>query len=113
ESRGLESNASEPETKPMLERFRVLPVAVAVGLAACTPGNADTAEDAAEPEVPAMNALTSRQRADGWQLLFDGTSLGGWRGYNRQDLPAGWEAVDGALTRTGPGGDIITRDQYE
>ena len=27
-------------------------------------------------------------------------------------MPAGWEVADGALTRTGPGGDIITVDQF-
>jgi hypothetical protein len=27
-------------------------------------------------------------------------------------LPSGWQAVDGALTRVGPGADIITRDEF-
>lgn len=58
------------------------------------------------------NMLSPAERADGWQLLFDGTSLAAWRGYHMADMPKGWEVVDGALTRTGPGGDIITRQQY-
>jgi len=56
-----------------------------------------------------MNELTAQERADGWELLFDGHSLDGWRGYNRQDMPDGWAAQDGTLTTSGRGdGDIIT-----
>lgn len=47
-----------------------------------------------------------------WTVLFDGTSTSAWRGYQRPDLPSGWTIVDSALTRTGRGGDIITRDQF-
>lgn len=36
-----------------------------------------------------------------------------WRGYRQSELPAGWQVVDGALTRVGAGGDIITREQYD
>ena len=28
------------------------------------------------------NTLTSAEKADGWQLLFDGETLDGWRDYN-------------------------------
>ena len=60
-----------------------------------------------------MNTLTDAERAAGWTLLFDGRSLDGWRGYNRQDLPGGWAVEDGTLARVGPGGDIITEAQFE
>lgn len=36
-----------------------------------------------------------------------------WRGYRQSELPTGWQVVEGALTRTGAGGDIITREQYD
>ena len=29
----------------------------------------------------AENTLTAAEKADGWQLLFDGTSWNGWRAY--------------------------------
>ena len=48
---------------------------------------------------------------DGWQALFDGSSTMAWRGYNRPDLPAGWQIADGALTRVGNAGDIITKEK--
>ena len=36
-----------------------------------------------------------------------------WRGFRSEGLPAGWQVVDGALTRVAAGGDIITLEQYE
>lgn len=59
------------------------------------------------------NTLTDAERAAGWTLLFDGTSLDGWRGYNLRGLPGSWAAEAGTLTRIGPGGDLITEAQYE
>lgn len=59
-----------------------------------------------------MNTLTRAERAGGWRLLFDGQTTDGWRGYHMDSMPSGWKVVDGALTRVGEGGDIITRDQF-
>ena len=48
--------------------------------------------------------------------LFDGTSLEGWRGYNKDHVPSRWTIEDGCLkfsgsgggeAQTGEGGDII------
>ena len=64
------------------------------------------------PVPDAVNTLTAAERAAGWRLLFDGATTAGWRGYRKSAVPDGWRVVDGALTRTGPGGDIITTDQF-
>ncbi len=48
----------------------------------------------------------------GWRALFDGRTTAGWRGYRMDAMPGGWEVVDGALTRTGSGGDIVTTEVY-
>ena len=46
----------------------------------------------------AHNQLTAKEKAAGWQLLFDGKSLNGWRVYAKKDTPiAGWQASDGTL----------------
>jgi cytochrome c len=69
----------------------------------------------AEPPPGALfapNTLTDAQRADGWRLLFDGESSAGWRGFRQETLPDGWEVQDGALVRSGPGGDIVTEEQF-
>jgi hypothetical protein len=63
--------------------------------------------------LSAQNLLTDQERADGWRLLFDGRTTTGWRGYRSDTMPAGWQVVDGALTRVAAGGDIITVEQFE
>jgi hypothetical protein len=65
------------------------------------------------PEGPPINTLTAAEREAGWELLFDGRTTDGWRGYMMDDIPDGWRVVDGELTRVGPGRDIITTGQYK
>ena len=88
---------------PKLGRLHALgAAALLLATAACASGQ--------EAE---MNALTEAERSAGWTLLFDGSSLEGWRGYGADEAPGGWAAVEGALTRVAPAGDLITRAQYE
>ena len=92
-----------------------LALLVPIGVAACGPpapddAAAETTEVTAEV---ALNRLTADERAEGWRLLFDGTSLDGWRGYGRADVPDAWTVEDGALTLVGQGGDIITEEQFD
>lgn len=65
------------------------------------------------------NSLTDQEKADGWMLLFDGSTTEGWRGYNDDAFPdKGWAVVDGVLMVRPPGeedeygGDIITTRKY-
>jgi hypothetical protein len=82
--------------------------AIAVALAACSgPSRPSQPEDPAGP-----NTLTAAERSAGWRLLFDGASTSGWRGFRQSSIPPGWQAIDGALTRTSGGGDIVTIDQF-
>ncbi|MGQ0815393.1 MAG: 3-keto-disaccharide hydrolase [Gemmatimonadota bacterium] len=53
------------------------------------------------------------QNQSDWITLFDGRDASAWRGYLKQDLPAGWQIVGGELTRVDQGGDIITKDTFE
>jgi hypothetical protein len=67
----------------------------------------------AGPTAP-LNTLTPAERAAGWQLLFDGKTTAGWRGWEKPAMPTGWQVVDGALTRvSGGAGDIITTGKYK
>ena len=65
----------------------------------------------APPSAP--NTLSPAEAEAGWELLFDGRSTAGWRGFRRPDFPEGWVVVDGCLEHVQDGGDIITTGQYE
>jgi hypothetical protein len=84
---------------------------VAVLACTATPRESSTGDTGATARETAMSTQRS-QDAAGWRSLFDGATTAGWRGYKRADIPQGWRVVDGALTRVGPGGDIITTDQF-
>ncbi|HEY7026803.1 MAG TPA: DUF1080 domain-containing protein, partial [Gemmatimonadales bacterium] len=58
------------------------------------------------------NMLTQKEKQDGWRLLFDGSTTNGWREFKKTSVPAGWKVVDGAITRVGESGDLITNDQF-
>jgi hypothetical protein len=47
-----------------------------------------------------------------WRSLFDGKSLDAWRGYKSVAVPDGWRIADGALTKDGHVGDLISKDQF-
>ncbi len=61
-----------------------------------------------------VNTLTSKEKKQGWTLLFDGTSTNGWNTPQGKPVPAGWVVENGTLTakKGGKGGDIISANQY-
>ena len=82
---------------------KVLMMAAMVSMLASCGGNG-----AKKAEAPADDANTI--------VLFDGSSLDGWRGYGKDHVPARWTIEDGCLkfngsgggeAQTGEGGDII------
>ena len=62
------------------------------------------------------NTLSETEIHEGWTLLFDGTSLEGWRNFKSEEL-TGWQVVDGAIQADGSGSDasgyIVTKKEYE
>lgn len=83
-------------------------------LAACFVGLGSLVASNLSADEPApVNSLTDKEKADGWKLLFDGKSTDSWRSFKKDGISAGWQVVDGALTRAGKGaGDIITKDKF-
>lgn len=75
----------------------------------------------ATPQVNAIdNSLSPREKAEGWQLLWDGKTSEGWRGARLNTFPEkGWTIRDGVLTvekgnggESTNGGDIVTTKKY-
>ncbi len=69
---------------------------------------------------PKPNTLTSKEKKEGWVLLFNGKDFAGWRHYNGTGMAANWEIEDTAMkvfTAEGlnpgqmGGGDIIYFDK--
>lgn len=70
-----------------------------------------------------LNTLSAREKAAGWQLLWDGKTTAGWRSPKGDYFPSqSWKIQDGILTvdpgltngeaEAQAGGDIITRERY-
>lgn len=64
------------------------------------------------------NTLTFKEAKQGWQLLFDGQTLNGWKGYNSEQVFSCWSVVNGELICKGEGdsetaGDIITVSEFD
>src|SRR5687768_12381628 len=64
----------------------------------------------------AGNVLSAKEKAAGWQLLFDGKSIAGWRGFRTDTFPEkGWKVVDGVLVheKSVKAGDIVTTEAFD
>ncbi len=61
------------------------------------------------------NQLSDEEMENGFELLFDGKTLAGWRGMSSEEPPAGWRVDDGTLTFVPGGvrGDVVTNKRYE
>ena len=50
-----------------------------------------------------MNTLTAEEQTEGWQLLFDGNTLNGWKRYNHDTIGPLWSVKDGVIICDGKG----------
>ena len=73
-------------------------------LAAVICGSALIAATGCSEQKP--NTLSQAEIADGWELLFDGKTLDGWRDYNGDSLTQPWTVVDGCIQAAGDGSDL-------
>jgi hypothetical protein len=62
-----------------------------------------------------INALTDKEKADGWQLLFNGKDFTGWHNFKMDTVRPGWVVKDGLLVCADPhnAGDIVTAGNYD
>lgn len=104
-----------------LLHHRILPVMLVTGLlVGCSSGGDEQAAESGVDAAP--NTLTQEEQDEGWQLLFDGETTDGWRGYHQDAFPEeGWVVEDGTLRCVGSGmgeaggegGDIIYDEQFQ
>jgi Domain of Unknown Function (DUF1080) len=92
-----------------------IPAAFLLFLVGFTTPDAARAQDAVRAQEAAPNTLTSTEKAEGWKLLFDGTSIRGWHMYGRPAKSTQWIVKDGAITldkTNNEHGDLVTDDDY-
>ena len=66
------------------------------------------------------NTLSPQEKADGWQLLFDGKDLEGWHSFLEQGPGKDWSVEDGAImlkkSNSDPKkdfADLVTKSEFE
>ena len=64
---------------------------------------ASTPQETTAETAPATNALSEEEKNAGWELLFDGTSLEGWKRYGNDTIGPLWTVQDGAIVCDGEG----------
>lgn len=76
-------------------------------------------------DIPVVNLipnfLSPQERAQGWELLFDGKTTANWRGAHKDYFPSsGWHIENGELVVESQGGkesqgagDIVTQEEYD
>lgn len=62
------------------------------------------------------NTLSEKEKKEGWILLFDGTTINGWRSFKNKESE-GWDVKNGELYCKEEGvkkrADLITNNKYE
>ena len=82
-----------------------LSLAAATLFAACAHRGASTATTAPAPTASA----TGTTAQGGWRSL---SNLSAWRGYKTTEVPSGWHAADGIISKENGIGDLLSRDQF-
>jgi hypothetical protein len=96
---------------------RLLIIVLASSLTGCgAPKQEKTSGD--DAVASQHNTLSEAQRGEGWRLLFDGTTMKGWRFFGNKENDS-WEVADGTLQckpfrddETNKRSDLITEEQF-
>jgi Domain of Unknown Function (DUF1080) len=101
--------------------FVIYSIVLTTVLIHCSPKKQDEQPTADTPRSSEVQ-LSEQQKAEGWQLLFDGQTTNGWQIFKARENNT-WEVVDGVLhckaldeSVTGVGdqrADIMTTAEYE
>jgi 3-keto-disaccharide hydrolase len=93
----------------MLEKLKPLFIAFLIGFVSLPAANAQT-----------PNTLTPEEKAEGWELLFDGKDLKGWHSYHEESPGKAWQVENGTiyLNKNSKSvykdfADLVTNEEYE
>lgn len=72
------------------------------------------------PPVAKRNTISAEEKAQGWELLWDGKTKNGWKGARSDEFPKqGWKIRNGILSvlssggaESAAGGDIVTKESF-
>lgn len=97
----------------------ILPLITALVLAPLSGAFAEEAKaPAAAPAATTAetehNTLSEKEKADGWQLLFNGKDFTGWHNFKKEGVRKGWQVKEGNLVCVDPhdAGDIVTTEKF-
>jgi hypothetical protein len=76
---------------------------VALLSVSCKKSEQQKEEVVSEPIASQANELTAAEKAEGWELLFNGTDLTGWKRYNHDTIGPLWTVKDGTIICDGSG----------
>lgn len=80
--------------------YSAIALLIALVAFACSKQAGQQEETVAEA---APNTLTEEEKAAGWELLFDGSTLNGWKRYNSDTIGPLWSVKEGAILCDGSG----------
>jgi hypothetical protein len=118
----LNANFNDDQTNTPLKTLHALTTVIGASvilMALSCQRPASKEESGSEPT--AANTLTEEEKTAGWQLLFDGSTLTGWKRYNRDTIGPLWTVQDGAIVCNGEGlgegtanvgGSLLTTRQF-
>lgn len=89
-----------------------------IALTACKENKGSDLSARAESDA-AAEAADIPEDTSGWEVLFDGSSFDGWKGYNQEGMPENWTIEDGAMVFTPPADrpdgesyNLVTQNKY-
>lgn len=106
----------------MTKHYLIVVTLLSAFLTGCKPsGDKDKMDDNQANDTTTTSQtgsqLTAQQKADGWQLLFDGQTLSGWRTFKNRECDS-WEVKDGTIhckpqAEAGKRADLMTEQQFD
>jgi hypothetical protein len=99
-----------------MKKYKLLTFIALIPLMSCNTGATKSKQAFSTQEEVKDNTLSTKEKNEGWQLLFDGKTTNGWTNFNENHI-SGWVVEDGCLVGQGLGGDIggdiVSEKQYD